>query len=577
MSSRSLIRAALAALLVACAFASPGAAQQPPSPGDAAPSGPAETPRDAVLGYLLASREGNYERAARYLDLRNVPRAEREKAGPRLARQLKVVLDQTLWIDWAMLSDSPEGDPADGHPRGVDYVGTIEQAEPAVDVLVARVEGTGGPEWRFHAATVDRIPPLYEQFGYGPLADLLPAPLFDVRFLELQLWQWIGMLGLVLLAWGLAAILSAGIVRALGHAAARTETRIDDLVLGAIAGPLTATLGVALFWIGAFALRLPVPALEQIGRVGQGLIVVTITWLALRLTDVSAHALQSRLARRGDTAAATIVPMGRRIAKVFLIAIAALSALQNLGYNVTGLIAGLGIGGLAVALAAQKTFENFLGGVSVIADRPIQVGQFGRFGDWIGTVEEIGLRSTRVRTLDRTVVTIPNASFSSMEIENFARRDRIRFHAILGVRYETTAEQLRHLLVELKRLLASHARIDPDPARVRFVSFGAYSLDLEVFAYANTGDWDEFLAIREDLMLRIIDTVEASGSGFAFPSSTVYVGRDDGVDRERAGAAEAQVRGWREGGELPLPWLPSARAAELAGTVPFPPEGSAKP
>ncbi len=133
-----------------------------------------------------------------------------------------------------------------------------------------------------------------------------------------------------------------------------------------------------------------------------------------------------------------------------------------------------------------------------------------------------------------------------MEIENFAHRDRIRFHTILGLRYETSADQLRHVLAALKQVLVSHERVLPDPARIRFVGFGAFSLDLEVFAYVDTSDWNEFLAIREELMLQIIDTVEASGTGFAFPSQTLYLGQDDGLNAERARAAEAEIRAQRE-------------------------------
>ena len=211
----------------------------------------------------------------------------------------------------------------------------------------------------------------------------------------------------------------------------------------------------------------------------------------------------------------------------------------------------------------------------MLMDRPIQVGQFCRYGDKIGTIESIGLRSTRVRSLDRTVVTIPNSEFSSLQLENFAARDRIRFHTVLGLRYETTSDQLRFALVELRRFLLSHPRVNPDPARVRFVGFGAYSLDLEIFAYVDTSDWAEFLAIREDLLLQIMDIVEKSGSGFAFPSQTLYVGKDDGLHAERTRGAISSVEEWRNRGELFLPDFPADAARQAARTLDYPPEGSA--
>lgn len=526
------------------------------------------TPRATLVGFLEAARAGTYDAAATYLDLRRVRAAD----GARLARELKVVLDQTLWIEVDALSDLPEGHTDDGLPRGIDSAGTIEGADPAVDLLLRR-QSDG--RWLVDGATVSRIGALYEQFGFGPLGRVLPQVFFEVRVFELELWQWIGLLACVVAAYVVGLLGSMVLLRVVARLTSRTQTTLDDRLLHAVSTPLTATLTITIFYLLTAFLFLPVPVRDGVGRISQGVVLIAITWLAMRISDVAALTIEERLTARGDTAAATIVPMGRRLVKVFLLAIALLSALQNLGFNITGLIAGLGIGGLAVALAAQSTFENFLGGVSVIADRPVQVGQFGRYGSWLGTIEAIGLRSTRIRTLDRTVVTIPNAAFASMEIENFAHRDRVRFHITIGLRYETSAEQLRHALVELKRLLASHARVDPDPARVRFVGFGASSLDVEIFCYVTTADWNEFLAIREDLLLRIMDVVEASGTGFAFPSHTVYLGKDDGLDADRSRAAETQVSAWREGSELPLPDVPEARLHDLKGTIPFPAEGAA--
>jgi MscS family membrane protein len=255
--------------------------------------------------------------------------------------------------------------------------------------------------------------------------------------------------------------------------------------------------------------------------------------------------------------------------------LAILAILQNVGVNVTSLLAGLGVGGIAVALAAQKTLENLFGGVTIVADQPVRVGEFCRFGERVGTVEEIGLRSTRIRTLDRTVITIPNAQFSSMEVENFARRDRFWYKPTLGLRYETTPDQIRFLLVTIREILYAHPRVDPDPARVRFTGFGASSLDLEIFSYVRARDVSDYLEVAEDLNLRIMDAVAKAGTGFAFPSQTLYVRADDGSDADAAKAAEAAVQGWRERDELPLPGFPPERVRGLAGTLDYPPEGSA--
>jgi small-conductance mechanosensitive channel len=255
------------------------------------------------------------------------------------------------------------------------------------------------------------------------------------------------------------------------------------------------------------------------------------------------------------------------IAGVFLVA-----EIWSVSY--TSVLAGLGIGGLAVALAAQPTLQNMIAGFTLFADSPLSVGDFCRYGDKLGTVEEIGLRSTRIRSRDRTVVSIPNSAFADMQLENFTKRDRILIHATINLRYETTADQLRFVLAELRRLLIAHPKIHPDPARVRFFGFGSHSLDLEVFAYVCTSDYDEYLAIREDVYLRMMELVLKSGTGFAFPSQVNYLTRDHGIDASLTREAEAAVAEWREKSRLPFPDFAPAEIRQHDGRLDYPPKGS---
>ena len=202
------------------------------------------------------------------------------------------------------------------------------------------------------------------------------------------------------------------------------------------------------------------------------------------------------------------------------------------------------------------------------------MGEFCRFGGTLGTVEEVGLRSTRVRTLDRTVVTIPNAEFSNFQIEHFARRDRFWYHPTLSLRCETPPDQIRDVLVEVRRMLYAHPKVDSASARIRFVGFGSSSLDLEVFSYVTVTNATKYLEIAEDLNLRIMDIVAAAGSSFAFPSQTTYVEQGSGLDAARARAAEAQVQAWRERGELYVPRFPPEKIAEISNTLRYPADGS---
>jgi MscS family membrane protein len=403
----------------------------------------------------------------------------------------------------------------------------------------------------------------------------LPAPLREEELLGLRLWQWIALPLALLALVALARLLTRFVLKALRAASRESGLRFDDALLEVTAPPLRWLLFALLLGPVRQALALAGPADRLLAGLGVVLAIGATTWLLLRSADVLSRAAESRLRAEGRLAAVAAVPLGRRALKGALVLLCALAAAQNLGLNVTGLLAGLGVGGLAVALAAQKSIENFFGGLMLVTDQPVRVGDFCRFGDRVGTIEDIGLRSTRVRTLDRTVVSIPNSQFATLQLENFARRDRIWLSLTLGLRYETTPDQLRHVLVSIKRLLLSHPKVDPDPARVRFVGFGAYSLDLELFAYVATADWDEFLAVREDLLLRLMDLVAESGTGFAFPSQTIYGAGDPGLDAARCAEAEARVREWRGRGELWLPEAPPAERAALRGSLAYPPEGAA--
>lgn len=553
----------------------PAAAATPPSREALEALGTA-SPRGAMYRFLAAAREHDYATAATHLNLNGLPAAVRAIDGADLASSFHIVLDQTLWVEWDALSDSAAGFADDGLPRGQDRLGTIRTAAGEVELLLEQATWKGGkPVWKIANETVALIPALYEEFGYGPLGRVLPRVLIERRVLDMRLWQWAG-LALVLALAGLGALLFSRIVsRAVRTLMARANPAAGGGQGELSPGPARLLLFGLLLQAGLPPLALAVPVMRFLGTVATGLTIAGAIWLVMRLVDLLAAGIEARLVGRGQAIAMSVVPLGRRVTKVVLAILAVLVILQNFGFNVAGLIAGLGIGGLAFALAAQKSLENLFGGVTLIADRPVQVGDFCRFGDRVGTVEEVGLRSTRVRTLDRTVVSIPNSEFSNMQIENFARRDRIWFRAVIGVRYETTPDQMRFLLQELKKLLVGHPRVLPDPARARFVGFGAYSLDIELFAYVGTADFNEFLAIREDLLLRIMEVVDASGTGFAFPSQTIYTAKDAGVDAGRSEAAQAEVERLRRAGDLGVPDLRGEQLAALRDRLDWPPPGSA--
>jgi small-conductance mechanosensitive channel len=211
-----------------------------------------------------------------------------------------------------------------------------------------------------------------------------------------------------------------------------------------------------------------------------------------------------------------------RIITIVVVTVISVIAMQRLGVPVAGLVAGVGVGGLAIALAAQSTLENFIGGIILYADQPVKVGDVCRFGNLRGTVEDVGLRSVKIRTLDRTIVTVPNADFAKLQLENLSDRDRVLLRENLNLRYETTREQLQEVLSNLEAMLRKHPRIADEPLRVRFNGFGVYFLEIELFAYALTDAWPEFLEIRQDVLLTVMEIIESSGTRLALPTEVHY-------------------------------------------------------
>jgi MscS family membrane protein len=327
----------------------------------------------------------------------------------------------------------------------------------------------------------------------------------------------------LLLALIIGRLLSWGTRRALGHLASRTQTSWDDLLLARLSQPIT------MFWalVVASALR---PALgldaafdEVLGRGLKAGFFLSVFWGAFRAIDVAFGVLAEAPAARTNPGLLGLVPLLRKIAKVAALALGLVAVLTELGFQVTSLLAGLGIGGLAVALAAQKTVENLIGSLAIGVDQPFRVGDFVQVDGTQGTVEQVGMRSTRLRTLDRTVVTLPNGKLADMRIESFAARDRFRLFLTMGLVYSTSSAQMRQVMAGLREVLLAHPTLGPEAPVVRFANLGASSLDVEVMAWLTAQDFNDFCDQRGELYLRFMEVVERAGSSFAFPTRTIHV------------------------------------------------------
>jgi MscS family membrane protein len=512
-----------------------------------------DTPRQSVVGYLSACRAGDLSSAAHYLNLSSIPADEQMRRGQRLARRFKIVLDNELWIDPEELSDDPAGDREDGLPLNTDRLATLPLDGREMDILIERIDsGDGAGYWLVHRSTVAQIDRLYDAFGFGWLGDHLPEIFFSVRIWEVQLWQICAMLLLLAVAWFAARLVAIPLMGALNRTVRRTSAAWDDELATAVTGPLRLGLFALLLFVASGWLSLAEPVEAGLRLFWRLATVLILGWLLSSWVGVGARLLE-RSIDRVDSVAGNFIPIFARIAKIGVWALVAVVALDAVGVRVMGLIAGLGIGGLAVAFAAQKTIENFFGALSISADQPFAVGDFVEVGSTKGTVEEVGLRSTRLRTLARTRVTIPNGALISERVENFSERDRILFKTTLGLLYDSTAAQLEFVIDEIKKLLLGHPKVYHDTVRVRLAGFGDSAVNVDILTWITTTDFHEYTAAAEELNFAIMRIVERAGTAFAYPSQTVYTSSESGFDEQRARQAETMVTERRQRGEL---WLP---------------------
>lgn len=508
-------------LLPLHARAAPLAPADPEAPAKTEASVEPEPEPEAEPGSPLASlrtfldlcRAGDYEAAAGFLELSK----NQAEEGPELARRLEAVLDRRLPLTEATLSPAAVGTRGDDLPRNVDEIGTIAlddgTAEPVMMVRRFQPE----PRWIFAKATVARIDVWYAQLENYWLLAHLPPSLLEPGPRGVPWWQWIA-LPLLLLAAGIVGWLFALVSRLV---TVRLLSRLDHDLLSQLTWPF------AVIWaLGVVYVALPLLGLHSRveGFVLTGLrtaFLVVVFWVLTRLLDLVCGLVMRSAWATTHASAASLVPLAKRIVKVALVAIVVVAVLADLGYPVASMIAGLGIGGLVVALAAQKTVENLFGAFAIGTDQPFRQGDYVRIEGAEGTVETIGLRSTRIRTLDRTLVTVPNGKLADMRIESLSARDRMRVACTVGLVYDTTPTQLRAAIEGMKAVLLGHPKIWTDTVIVRLSALGASSLDIEVMAWFTTSDVNEFGEIQQEVLIGLLEAVQAAGTALAFPTQTV--------------------------------------------------------
>ncbi|MGE5359276.1 MAG: mechanosensitive ion channel family protein [Bacteroidales bacterium] len=505
-------------------------------PGD--PLGRA-TPLGTVQGFLAAGRSGNDALASRYLhtNLSGAPAAE-------LAHRLFVVLDRRMPARLNQISNSPEGSISDSLLLNQDLVGSITTARGTVNVLVERVEqGRGGRVWLFSSETLAAVPELYDEVSGATQAERwIPSVLLTTRILGISLFGWL----LALVGVPFIYLLTALPVRWLSRLASRwrpgflkhipagaesaqrpVRLLLLALVIASANSMLTLSLRTRQFWADA----------------ATTITIAAAVWLLVIVTGKAEQYLRWRLASRDFVGGASVLRLARWAADVVIVAVGLFVILHYFGVNPTAAIAGLGVGGIAVALAAQKTLENVIAGISLILDQAVRVGDTLKLAEFQGTVDDVGLRSTRIRTLDRTIVSVPNGLVATMSLETLSARDKFWFHPLVRLRCETTVAQIGVIVDGIRRLLAEHSAVERDSVRVRFLGFGPASLDVDVFAYVVARDWNEFLEIQEGLLFRAMELVEQAGAQIAIPSQIMYHAKAAEVASAGAGPGNAGLPG----------------------------------
>lgn len=480
-----------------------------------------DTPRSALAGLMSAYASGDKKLVAQYLDDKYLMRKGVNDA--EVVRDLKRALDAGgRLLPSLQISDNPEGDRGDLLPNDVDKVGTIDIGGNSVDVLmVRRSDKAGHFYWQVADATLQSLPEtqmkqpqFIQKFGVGFLE---PYKIFGHSVSDL-----IGLLVLIFISIFLVylgLLLMFWAARWVYPKIIRKEFRVTQRML------LPLTMIVVAIFLSEIMLKagVPVTLRTPVGQVKEAVAWAATTWLLLRLLDTVFSQAEALSLRKNRPEQVSILGLLRKLAKVLLLILAVIVVFGNLGFDLTTGIAALGVGGLALAFGAQKTVENLIGSVVVVADRPVHIGDYCKFGTYEGVVIDIGIRSTQVRTLNRTVVTIPNGEFSALQIENYAVRDMFHFLHNLYIKRSTPLYDLHHLVKELKAYLDNHPDVNNEWTQVRISELRQDCYVVEMRAYIITRDVVVFYDKQTQLILELLQKVEDLGVEHAMPTRDVML------------------------------------------------------
>ena len=490
-----------------------------------------ETPYGTVFGFLEAAQSGHYGIAAQYLQM---SAARRQTEGEAMAEKLKVVMDRAFAGSLKHVSTQPEGTTQEGVSSDRQNLGTISSGDVDVELQLARVsDPAAGKIWLISSDTLTKIPELYDQVEARQVETRLPAWIVKHQFEGMPLWQWLALILLIPVAGGAGWLLLVVFQIPLLWWA-RRHGQPELLQWGSVSGPAWLLAGTLVHRILAAYLGMPLLQRHYYVQVTTVAVIIGANWILWRVIRWFLQRVRSRALARGHGGTGSLMLLGERMVKAVLVIMATFSILGILGFNMSTALAGLGIGGLAIGFGAQQTIANLFGGVSVLGDEVIRVGDVCRFGDRTGTVEDIGLRSTRVRTEERTLLAIPNGTVATINVENLSRREKMLFKTTLGFHLDTSSDHLRMVLSEIRRVLSGNPKVETASVRVRLIELAAAAINVELVCYILTQDFNVFAEVREDLLLQIMKFVEDTGASLASPSQKLVFSGDSATDKSSA-------------------------------------------
>jgi MscS family membrane protein len=520
----------LALCLPAAAQSALGALLQSNAPASAkAPADPLNraTPYGALFGFLEAAQSGNYAIAAQYLQL--TP-ARRQVQGEDLAQKLKAVMDRSVAGNLTP-SRQPEGTPQEGVPADRQSLGTMSSGDVEAELELVRVsDPNAGKIWLISSDTLAKVPELYDQVQARQVETRLPSWVVKHELAGMPLWQWFALILLIPVAaaasWLVLIVLQIPVrwwARRHGHV---------DLDSRSVSGAAWLLLGTLTHRVLAAYLGMPLLQRHYYEEVTEVAVIIGANWILWRVIRWSLRRVRNRALARGFGGTGSLILLGERLVKACIFIMAIFFILGVLGFNLTTALAGVGIGTLAIGFGAQQTIANLFGGVSVLGDEVIRVGDVCKFGDRTGTVEDIGLRSTRVRTEERTLLAIPNGTVATINVENLSRRDKILFKTVLGLHTDSTQDHVRSVLSEIRRALSEHPKIETSTIRVRLTDLTSSAINIELVSYVLTRNFDEYAAVREELLMQIMNLVEDSGTSLA-SSQKLYLSPDPASPKQK--------------------------------------------